>query len=86
MATGAPPFYDNLNGITGEIVQQIIRLMPGLDETHRKILSFMALSGHGWRQSQYRRDRGVHRFQTRRDPESSQSPGLRRGGTAPWSL
>ena len=46
MATGAPPFYDNLNGITGEIVQQIIRLMPGLDETHRKILSFMALSGH----------------------------------------
>ena len=45
MSTGAPPFYDNQNNITGEIVQQIIELMPGLDGTHRKILSFMALSG-----------------------------------------
>lgn len=45
MAVGAPPFYDNLNGLTGETVQQIIELMPALDNTHRKILSFMALSG-----------------------------------------
>lgn len=42
---GAPPFYDNLNKITGDMVQQIIELMPGLDETHRRILSFLALSG-----------------------------------------
>ncbi len=45
MTTAAPPFYDNFHGITGEMVQQIIRLMPALDETHRKILSFIALSG-----------------------------------------
>jgi DNA-binding Lrp family transcriptional regulator len=45
MATAAPPFYDNLNSITGEMVQQIIELMPALDETHRKILSYMTLSG-----------------------------------------
>lgn len=45
MSTGAPPFFDNLNGITGDMVQQIIELMPALDTTHRKILSFMALSG-----------------------------------------
>ena len=50
MTAGAPPFYDNRNAITGEMVQQIIELMPALDETHRKILSFMALSGDkdGW--------------------------------------
>ena len=46
MSVGAPPFYDNLNGITGEMVQQIMELMPALDETHRKILSYMSLSGH----------------------------------------
>ena len=46
MATGAPPFYDNQNNITGEMVQQIIELMPALDETHRKILSYMALRGN----------------------------------------
>ena len=45
MSVGSPPFYDNKNAITGEMVQQIIELMPALDETHRKILSFMALSG-----------------------------------------
>jgi DNA-binding Lrp family transcriptional regulator len=45
MSTGAPPFYDNFNHVTGEVVQQIIELMPGLDDTHRKILSFIALSG-----------------------------------------
>ena len=45
MTTGAPPFYDNFNGISGDTVQQIIGLMPALDDTHRKILSFMALSG-----------------------------------------
>ena len=37
MITGSPPFYDNKNGITGEVVQQIIELMPGLDDTHRRI-------------------------------------------------
>jgi DNA-binding Lrp family transcriptional regulator len=45
MTAGAPPFYDNLNSITGETVQRIIELMPGLDNTHRKILSFMVLRG-----------------------------------------
>lgn len=45
MSTGAPPFYDNYNHITADMVQQIIELMPSLDETHRKILSFMVLSG-----------------------------------------
>lgn len=46
MTAGAPPFYDNANGLSGETVQQIIELMPALDETHRKILSFMVLSGN----------------------------------------
>ena len=45
MLTGSPPFYDNQNNITAEMVQQIIALMPALDETHRKILSYMALRG-----------------------------------------
>ena len=45
MSTGAPPFYDNFNGVTAEMTQQIIELMPALDDTHRKILSFMTLSG-----------------------------------------
>ncbi len=43
---GAPPFYDNLNKISGDMVQQIIELMPALDDTYRRILSFMALSGN----------------------------------------
>lgn len=41
----APPFYDNFNGITPGAVQQIIELMPALDDTHRRILSFMVLRG-----------------------------------------
>ena len=45
MTVGAPPFYDNFHGITAEAVQQIIELMPALDETHRTILSFIALRG-----------------------------------------
>ncbi len=45
MTAGAPPFYDNYNAITADMVQQIIEVMPALDETHRKILSFIALSG-----------------------------------------
>ena len=46
MTASAPPFYDNFNGITAEMVQQIIELMPALDDTQRRILSFMALSGY----------------------------------------
>ena len=46
MSMGAPPFYDNYHAITAEAVQQTINLMPALDDTHRKILSFMALRGH----------------------------------------
>ena len=45
MTTGTPPFYDNHHRISADMVQQIIALMPGLDDTHRRILSFMALSG-----------------------------------------
>lgn len=41
----APPFYDNNNSISADMVQQIIELMPTLDETHKKILSFMTLTG-----------------------------------------
>ncbi|MEM8561050.1 MAG: winged helix-turn-helix domain-containing protein [Pseudomonadota bacterium] len=45
MSQGAPPFFDNQNGISGEVVQHIIDLMPALDSKHREILSFMALAG-----------------------------------------
>ncbi len=45
MAVGAPPFYDNQHGITVDMVRQIIDLIPSLDETHHKILTFMAMSG-----------------------------------------
>ncbi|MFK8050311.1 MAG: hypothetical protein AB8B81_17940 [Halioglobus sp.] len=45
MNVGAPPFFDNRHGITGDMVQQVLELMPALDDTHRKIISFMALSG-----------------------------------------